>query len=1781
MSLIAIIGFHGRFPGDRSSSVAFFQGLREGANFVRPVPADRWSGARFVTEDRAAGKTPTGAGAFIDYDYQGFDPDVFSYAPEEIAHLDPQQRLVLEVAWEALEQAAVDPRALAGQAVGAYVGGFTSDHLLNQFSAQARGALERHSATGSTLAMLANRLSHALDLRGPSVTVDTACASSLTALDMAVRDLRSGACCMALVGGVNFMLRPEVQIGMSKAGLLAKDGRSKPFSNRADGYGRGEGCGMLVLKPLHAARTDGDRIWAVVEGSGCAHGGRTAGISLPNGGAQEALMRRVLAEAGLTSDDIGYLEAHGTGTARGDEIEARSIGAVHGRGLRETPLPIGSMKANIGHLEAAAGVASVIKALMILETGLVPPHVLVGQPNPDIPFEALNLRLPREEEGLVGRRVAINAFGYGGANAHVILRAPTEKERDAPIVTPPEDPSILVPLAAQSPDVLRDWLGRLAARVEEGVGPADLVYTLARRGHGACRASFWTGRSTPSAILAARIRAVRDRVPDRRGAALSAEGGRVLYIFSGMGPQWPGMGQVLWDREPVFRRTLEEIAALLDPLSGFSLIEALTRQGERQGEEAGGWSCRFAQPANFAFQVGLVRLLASRGVEPDLCLGHSAGEVAAAHLAGHLSLEQAVALCWARSVSQDSRSGGGGMLAVKVTEDRAREMVTRVPGLEIAALNARSSVTVTGGRAALTMASALLEEQGIAYRRLPGDIAYHGADMDPIRDSLLERLAGLTPAVPTCPLVSTVTGQPVTGLGTDLMDAAYWWRNVRSPVRFRDALERAFALGVTHCLEIGAKPVLEGAIREAAGEQARKITVLSVLDGGGSGGGSGRGRGRGDDQWSVQAALAGVFESGGAIDLRRMVPEGRLIPLPGAGWCREHFWHEADVQALDRLGDAGGSPWAEPGPIPGRWTTDLNRQDFAFLTDHRLEGASVLAGAAALEAAVQTAQAAREGCRKDDAALALVDIRFHRTFPLDRRVAAVLDGRCLGDALDVLAYDPVHPRGAVRVLSAGIQSPQAQPVARSIVELAARAPHPLDLNRHRAELAALGLAHGPAFQVLRGLSVASDGSAVLAQLSANRAVWKGEAHQLPPCLIDGVFQAALALVVASGPLVPLSMDAYRLYAPLPAHLWAWITLSDKADGEGGLAVDALLLDGTGGCLACLEGIVAKPLKPTLDPPPLPGLSLVERWVEAERVEQGPIGGSVAVLGPEGADLAGLRAALGRGGLKVVGPEEEGDVRATVVLVTAESDLLAEELPRIRDLCVQGRRGRVYLITRNGQAVLPGEGRVRPAQTAVWGLGRVLYNEIPETATTLIDRTEEMGWADAVAREICGGSRSSEVAFRSGRRLVPRLSPLALGGAGHGTRQAGLSRHGASPPNGFGQSPQEDETLSCTLGAGGGAHGKPRFRRSRTYMVTGGLGGFGRYLVLWLARSGAGRILVTSRAAASQAQMAPLVRAVAALGGELTVAQLDLLDEGAVRNVMGGITASDQPLAGVFHWAGMIRDRSAREMTLEDFRLVLEPKGMGALALHRASLDLAPELAYFVLASSLSAVIGTLRQANYAAANAWMDGLAWARRSAGLPALSVNFGAVSGGGMAADPVVATHLRAAGLPPMTPETALAGLGAALEAGIPRVCLTQEIIGARWARYDPRRAATEMMDDLLLDRDRLQAGGEGDLRRDLGRDLAVLSGGQRTRRLADLLQHLLAEVLSCPAARLPLESPLDKLGLDSLAAIQFQLGIERELGAAIPITRLIGGQSLLEVATLVGEGVEVEAQSKHDFI
>ncbi|HVC19686.1 MAG TPA: MupA/Atu3671 family FMN-dependent luciferase-like monooxygenase [Vicinamibacterales bacterium] len=939
---IAIIGIGCRLPGGAHGPDAFWRLLREGADAIGAVPPDRWDAAALEAAAGGPGEARVRLGGFVD-EVDRFDPAFFGIAPREAAGMDPQQRLLLETAWEALEDAGLPPGRLSGTDTGVFIGISTHDYLSRQLRGGDPGRVDAYAGTGNAFSAAAGRLSYFLGLRGPSLAVDTACSSSLVAVHLACRSLRSGECRVALAGGVNLVLSPEMTVAFSKAGMLAADGRCKTFDAAADGYVRAEGCGVVILRPLADAVAAGDPILAVISGSAVNQDGRSNGLTAPNGPAQEAVIRRALDDAGVPPSGIDYVETHGTGTSLGDPIEVRALGAVLCDG-RRTPLPIGSVKTNVGHLEAAAGIASLIKTVLALRHGTIPPNLHFRTPNPYIPWDALPVTVPtgplawpRTDRP---RRAGVSSFGFTGTNAHLIV----EEAPAAPAATAPGRPVHLLALSAKDGQGLAELSGRYATYLGwAGEAPlADICFTAtAGRETFACRRAV-VGR-TPEELIDALARPAA-------GEASPVPALRVAFLFTGQGSQYPGMGRRLYETEPVFRAAIDRCDSLLREWRDGSLRAVMHPDAGRATPlDETAWT----QPALFALEYALAELFRAWGIVPAAVMGHSVGEFAAACVAGVFSLEDGLRLIAERGRLTQSLPAGGGMLAVTAAERVVRETIDGRPDVAIAALNAPEEVVLSGARRTLEALAGAFERQGIRTRPLTVSHAFHSPLMAPILDDFSRALAGTTFSRPRTAFVSNLTGRLV---GAEITTAEYWRRHLLEPVRFAEGIETLEAAGCTHFVEIGPQPTLSAlGMKSWRGRAATWIPAL---------------RQRTDDARQVLSALGALYEAGADVDwaaCARGFAHRRINSLPTYPFQRERCWVDESPVIAGRT----AAPPAEVHPILGRRLPDVaalrgatvwERDPGQGLPDawraYRIDGTAVLPVAAYIELALAAAREA-------------------------------------------------------------------------------------------------------------------------------------------------------------------------------------------------------------------------------------------------------------------------------------------------------------------------------------------------------------------------------------------------------------------------------------------------------------------------------------------------------------------------------------------------------------------------------------------------------------------------------------------------------------------------------------------------------------------------------------------------------------------------------------------------------------------------------------------------------
>ncbi|MDR1660038.1 MAG: SDR family NAD(P)-dependent oxidoreductase [Desulfovibrio sp.] len=1116
---IAIVGAGCRFPGNVTDMASYWKLLESGTDAVTSLPAGRFCLERYGSADRRlGGRSYTFAAGTIG-DIKEFDADFFGISRKEALDMDPQQRLALETAWEAFEQAHIPPSSLRGTDAGVFIGVSNVDNSLQAPDDPA--ATSAYSMTGSNLSIIANRLSWFFDFHGPSMIVDTACSSSLVAVHTACENIRLGRIPLAVAGGVNILLAPYPFIGFSRARMLSPDGRCKVFDASGNGYVRGEGAGIVILKPLDLALRDNNSVLGLIAASGVNADGRTIGIALPNARAQAVLLRKTYADFGLDRTKLVYVEAHGTGTAAGDPVEASAIGEVLGkplRGLRR--LPVGSVKSNIGHLEPASGMAGLLKALLVLRHGKIPPNLHLNTPNPAIHFAELNIRVPRKLVSLPkaggDELVGVNSFGFGGVNAHIVLRRAGNSRLRRPPAMRGAVPSPLFLSAAGAPA-----LRRMAERYRElleGASPDfcyDIAATLALEREILPVRAIVRGKSVPE-IRANLRRAAQSETgggaSPARGDAAKAGG---VFVFSGNGGQYPGMGAALARADSDFRRAVEEVDSLLTPLQGWPVTEAfLFPEKYREHAEL----TEKSQPLLFALQVGLVAALRAKGLEPSAVFGHSVGEVAAAWACGALSLKDAVTVIHHRSRLQAKTRNAGGMAVVSLPEEKARRILADIEGdIGIAAVNTGSSLTVAGENAALRAFLKLCKEGRIAAKKLNIPYPFHTAAMDGIREELSLALRGIRPRKPKIPFFSTVTG----GLRDASLNGAYWWFNARRPVLFERAASSACDAGFRRFLEIGPAPVLGSYLRDILRGKQETARVLSTLSKGGN------------EAEEFEKAWKNAWLNGWPLDM------GKHFPLPHARrdlplypWSREYLWTEETPECRGFLRSERLHPllgWRLPGKA-AVFENVILPADFPWLADH-VVGRDILYPATAfLESMIAAAAVLHPEQRAE-----LERVALFQSLPLADNAPRVVRLTVNGEDGGLLVESRPHMSAEPWGVCARARIPRAAE-SRSEPDVPVGRAEDFGLRMDGEALYRIAerhfLRYGPAFRTVECAWLRENGNEVLARFRATEPVDAGGMH-IPPTVADGALQSLFLLLDGRGDFgayLPVSFERVALCA---------------------------------------------------------------------------------------------------------------------------------------------------------------------------------------------------------------------------------------------------------------------------------------------------------------------------------------------------------------------------------------------------------------------------------------------------------------------------------------------------------------------------------------------------------------------------------------------------------------------------------------------------------------------------
>nr|AAK57189.1 MxaE [Stigmatella aurantiaca] len=1755
---VAIIGMGCRFPGGGNDPESYWNLLCNGVDAVTEVPSSRWTREEMERMDpEALEKLGARWGAFINKVDQ-FDADFFGISPREAHRMDPQQRILLEVAWEALERAGQDMTQLAGSRTGVFVGIYSDDYALLQVGNPS--ARDSSSVTGALNCVVPGRLSYLLDFQGPCLAVDTACSSSLVALHLATQSLRNQECSMALACGVNLILSPLSSSRVSRAQALAPDGRCKTFDARANGFVRGEGCGVVVLKRLSDAIAAGDPILALVRGSAVNQDGKSAGLTAPNVLAQQALIRQALQSANLEPSEIDCVEAHGTGTSLGDPIEMEALHEVYGSGRSaKQALVVGAAKTNIGHLESAAGIAGIIKMVLSMQHGAVPPIAHFQRLNPRIDFAGESITIPtalhpwpaREERK---RRGAISSFGISGTNAHVILEeAPAPQTASASRTTGAH----LLPLSARSPSALQELAQKYAEYLVSSPEASlrEVCYTAAqRRTHHEYRLAV-AGES--AAAVAEKLRELASGAPVPAVNGLD-ERRKVVFVFPGQGSQWLGMGRQLIDQEPVFRETLERIDEAMRPHVTWRLIDVLRAPSESSRLQ----EIDVVQPVLFAMAVALSALWRSWGIEPDAVVGHSMGEVAAAHVAGALSLEDAAAVICLRSRLLKRISGQGAMLATELSlEDARKALAGREDRVAIAVSNSPTSTVLSGDAAALEEIRVSLEARNVFCRWVKVDVASHSPQVDPLRADLLSVLSAVRPRPSTVPIVSTVTAATCDGSG---FDASYWVRNLRDPVLFSSAVLDLVKGGHTVFMEMSPHPILLPAVERCMQHAGREGVTIPSL------------RREEAERTVMLESVGALYRTAYPVEWKRLFPEGgRMAPLPTYPWQHKRFWLDVVaapvLSAAEQVTSLKGRPVSVAHGVDGEiFELELSGTSLPWLSAHRLGGVAVVPASALVELGLSAAaEALGAGARE------LSDVEFERALVLteaDRRLVQVhlspasggqhvfhIHSRAVGGTSPGAGWVR-HCRGQIRAANTPSGSPEVLDAVRS------RCAQHVQGAAVYEQLERCNVQYEAPLRTL-GEAWRRPGEALGAVALSPEVIQESARYQLHPALLDAGLQTlALALAAESGEAVlfmPLSIGSLECVQGRADVKWAHVSIAAATSPEDRMGT-LELLDGEGRRVAVARGVrlrrvAAERLLEVL------GEARSQEWFHDVTWEPRPA--VTAQPGP-----ADWLVFLDRGGWGTALVEEIGRQGQPCVTVTAgetfqrqdarrfvvnpkrpeDMERLLRELPAlpaghegravylwgldavldeqtgtpessvaalhlVKALMGSPARARLWVVTRGAQVTGVGTERVSLAQAPLWGMGRSVSLEQPGVWGGLIDLAPERVAEEtaAVLREISafGGDGEDQIALREKRSLVPRIA-------------RGRVNAPAEPL---------------------------RLRPDGAYLVTGGLGGLGLKVARWLVARGARHLVLLGRSGASGAGDAASARrregieSLRALGASVTTLAVDVADREKLAALLREAAATLPPLRGVIHAAALLTESNLENMDLAAMTAMMRPKVLGSWVLHEVTRE--AELDFFVMFSSTSTLWGASGLAHYAAGNQFLEALAHHRRAQGLPATTIHWGTWDEiGGERADNE--RGYARFGLNPMSSEPALEAMGQVLRAGVSH----KTIASVNWSVLKPiwearrRRPFLQHMGESLP-----TPGATASSRARLLTELQALPPARRFDTLVQRIQSEVGRILGFAASDLPsTERGFFQMGMTSQMSVELrnalQRGLEKELPASL---------------------------------
>ena len=1769
---IAIVGLGCRFPGEIIDLKSFAAVLFNGVDAITEIPVDRWSIDKFYSSEHTSGKSRTKWGGFIKNPYH-FDAKYFNLTPREVNSMDPQQRLLLEVFLESIQDANLTEEKIKNSNTGIYIGAFTLDHMINEASQSNWNAINAHTSTGSMMTLLANRISYLYDLTGPSLVIDTACSSSLVAVHLAVEAIKNGDCTQAVAGGVNLMLNPSVYVAESKANMLSPTGRSRSFDEKADGYVRGEGVGLVVLKRLDDAIKEKDHIYAIIKASTVNQDGRSAGQTVPNGLAQEKLIRTACQRAGVAPSDLQYVEAHGTGTPVGDPIEANAIGLAVSEGRDKNNFCyIGSVKTNFGHTEAAAGIAALIKVLVCLKYEKIPKLVHFNKYNPQIDFENLKIRPVTENLNWAktksARLAGVNCFGFGGTNAHVILSDPPEYALIDHQNSQSENSNRIhyLPVSAKDEKALNQAVSNMLDMLATGDYSVDHICSSAAlfRSHYNKRAIF-SGKTLNDITAKMRLFLEQQSLIDTTNKDYLTTNNvtKATMVLSGMGPQWWGMGRELLDSEPIFRKTFDQCCELFQLLTNDFLLlnEFTSKEYESRMSES-----QISQAANFALQVSLADLYRSKGIIFDCIIGHSVGEISAAYISGALSLEDAVLVTYHRSRLQQTMSGTGTMLAVGISYQAVDNFLEKCRDkVSVAAVNGPESITLSGDVQELKRLAEIFEEKKLFNKFLKVDVPFHSPILDGLKKEFLTSVSNIKPRKTHTQLISTVTGKSVTG---EALNAQYWWLNLREPVYFLNAIESVLQQGTDLFCEIGPHPVLSNSINQILESKKQIVPVIYSLK-------------RGVDQFDIfNESFRQLFLNGYNINWSQIYASGdKSLSLPKYPWQRSEYKNETLASQKWRLENITHEllGFRLFSPVP-TWELNINNCELEYVFDHKVLEQGVFPAAAYVEMAFQASQELFSTNK-----IAIRNMRIKRPIFLPTSEDSV-SVRLIFDkdnnTFNIYSQPKLNNEWEHNVrgeIGSRIQYPHFDLVSYDFKDEINYTVSKIEFYKRFEKL---GFQYGQAFRLVDSCSVYTNINAVNATLTIPESSSQ-LSYVLHPTILDSALQCLLfASKIREKQYLPTKIEGLHVYDVPQEKVSVYAKILNQ--NENILNGEIFIYDKNNRLVVWIEKISAESLDKGYIPAINKNWFCEMAWFQTDKefnkdstIQQIMIFADVGtkaiskdLLNKFNADgyeivlvYADNKTVISKNSARVIPGNEESMQKLftnfqkpSMVIWLWSMDTIqyetgfAEHLEACHMLGIHSLiaclksidqfspNTRLWLVTKGMVNVT--QSKLNISQAHQLGFSRVMsYQEAVGRWCGYLDLDPEgsENESNIIYKEVTSIKNGSidEVAYRNDVRYIGKLKPY----------------------------PISQNKLQV------------KYPKNKSYLITGGLGDLGYLVAKYLIDRGAQHIILQIKHALPDRktwlvknsipdieQKIQKIKTLEATGAMIHVTTTDITDSESVRLMsMTHIENGFPPIKAVIHCAGSVQDRLVYNMNHDDVNTIFSAKVNASWALHEAFQG---QLEMFVLFSSYASVYGAMGQSNYAAANSFMDSLSIYRHQKGMSCISINFGPWSDVGMAAKLDLDGYFSRIGIQCINPDNGWKIFDMLFNENVSQVI----VCPTDWSLIDklyPSGHPTIFTDLLSEKIDNLMQDHKNDESVNIVQQLLSASDDNRNSLLQTFLKETLSTTTGIALHEISLEKRIGDFGIDSIISIDFKNRIEKALPLKVKLVDLLKGPTLMELS------------------